>query len=53
MKNRGEALEIYGMPAGMWLLFGSSFEKQLSETLNFNNGTAKEITKRAKKNIGI
>ena len=47
-------MKYIGMPAGMWLLFGGSFEKQLSETLHFDVDDVKEITRRAKKkNIGI
>ena len=41
-------MKYIGMPAGMWLLFGGSFEKQLSETLYFDVDDVKETTKCAK-----
>ena len=37
------------MPMGMWLLFGGSFRKNLTEVYGYNKTEAKEMTKQAKK----
>ncbi len=37
------------MPAGMWLLFASSFEKHLTMEMNYTAGEAKQIRKQAHK----
>lgn len=37
-----------GMPAGMWMLFRRSFQKQLVETLGLQEQKAKDITQQAK-----
>ena len=37
-----------GMPWGMWLLFGGSFEKNLTSVLGYDKGQAKSITEKAK-----
>ena len=42
-------MKYAGMPAGMWLLFAGSFERQLSETLCFKASRAREITALAKR----
>ncbi len=42
-------MKYIGMPAGMWLLFASSFKRQLSETLRFTSQQAEEISHQAKK----
>ncbi|MBQ9208351.1 MAG: L-2-amino-thiazoline-4-carboxylic acid hydrolase [Oscillospiraceae bacterium] len=41
-------MKYTGMPLGMWLLFSSSFRKQLTSVLGFDTTTAAEITARAK-----
>ena len=41
-------MKYLGMPAGMWTLFGGSFRKALTAVLNFDSGTAKSITAKAK-----
>ncbi|MCM1126471.1 MAG: L-2-amino-thiazoline-4-carboxylic acid hydrolase [Lachnospiraceae bacterium] len=41
-------MKYIGMPMGMWILFCSSFKKQLSVTLHFDEETAGEITRRAR-----
>lgn len=35
------------MPVGMWLLFCSSFRKQLADTLGYDADTAKSVTEKA------
>ena len=42
-------MNTIGMPAGMWLLFASSFRKQLTETLGCDAVRAREITGKAKR----
>lgn len=37
-----------GMPAGMWLLFGRSFRRQLETVLGYGGADAAALTKRAK-----
>ena len=41
-------MKYMGMPMGMWMLFGSSFKKQLTGILHFNADAAGEITRQAK-----
>ena len=41
-------MKYAGMPAGMWLLFSGSFRKNLSSVLEYDAGTAGEITSKAK-----
>lgn len=41
-------MKYTGMPWGMWLLFRRSFQRQLTETLEINQNTAVEITRKAK-----
>ena len=41
-------MKYAGMPMGMWALFGSSFRKQLTETLGYDAGTARAIAQKAK-----
>ena len=40
-------MKYFGMPAGMWLLFSSSFRKQLTDTLGYDTTTAKSVTEKA------
>ena len=42
-------MKYSGMPMGMWLLFGGSFRKKLTEVYGYNKTEAKEMTKQAKK----
>ena len=42
-------MKYSGMPAGMWLLFGRSFRRQLETVLGFDSETAKAITEKAKR----
>ncbi|MBR1625356.1 MAG: L-2-amino-thiazoline-4-carboxylic acid hydrolase [Clostridia bacterium] len=42
-------MKYSGMPMGMWLLFGGSFRKNLTEVYGYNKTEAKEMTKQAKK----
>ncbi|MCM1579256.1 MAG: L-2-amino-thiazoline-4-carboxylic acid hydrolase [Ruminococcus sp.] len=42
-------MKYMGMPAGMWLLFGKSFENHLVETLKFDRSAAADTAKKAKK----
>lgn len=41
-------MKYFGMPAGMWALFGNSFRKQLTEIFGYDADTAKQITRKAK-----
>ena len=41
-------MKYAGMPMGMWVLFSSSFQKQLTVVLGYDAATAKAITKKAK-----
>ena len=40
-------MRYIGMPAGMWLLFASSFEKRLTTELKYSAAEAKQIRKQA------
>lgn len=42
-------MKYIGMPAGMWLLFGSSFQKNLSVVLGYDKVTAKDTAALAKR----
>lgn len=42
-------MKYAGMPLGMWLLFRSSFRKQLTESLGISRKAAGKITRKAKK----
>ncbi len=42
-------MKYIGMPAGMWLLFRKSFQKNLSVVLGYDKVTAKDTTLKAKK----
>ena len=42
-------MKYTGMPVGMWLLFGRSFRKQLSDVLGYDHKTAGNIMKKAKR----
>ncbi|HCI64092.1 MAG TPA: hypothetical protein DFH97_03500 [Clostridiales bacterium] len=42
-------MKYFGMPMGMWALFGGSFRRQLTETLGYDEPTAKTVTKAAGK----
>lgn len=39
----------YMMPSGMWLLFGRSFRRELSDVLGYDNKTAGSIMKKAER----
>ena len=41
-------MKYLGMPMGMWMLFGKSFQKQLCECLGYDAVTAKKIFTKAK-----
>ena len=41
-------MQYFGQPLGMWALFSSSFQRELSSTLGYDAGTAKAITQKAK-----
>ena len=41
-------MKYTGMPFGMWALFASSFQKQLTAVLGYDAATARAITKKAK-----
>ena len=41
-------MKYAGMPAGMWMLFRRSFQKQLVETLGLQEQKAKDFTQQAK-----
>ena len=41
-------MKYAGMPMGMWVLFGGSFQKQLSSVYGYDPETAKTITDKAK-----
>jgi len=43
-------MKYSGMPAGMWLLFGRPFRRQLETVLGFDSETAGTITEKAKRN---
>jgi len=45
-------MKYFGMPMGMWALFGGSFRRQLTETLGYDEPTAKTVTKAAGKKYG-
>jgi len=40
-------MKYAGMPLGMWVLFSSSFQKQLSNVLSYSSSQAKEIAQKA------
>ena len=40
-------MKYIGMPAGMWVLFAASFEKHLTEKLDYPSAEAKQIRKKA------
>ena len=42
-------MKYFGMPSGMWLLFGGSFRKQLVSVLRCSRKSSRKITKRAKR----
>ena len=46
-------MKYTGMPAGMWLLFGRSFRKQLSDVLGYDHKTAGNIMKKAKRRLRL
>ena len=41
-------MKYAGMPAGMWLLFSGSFNRQLTKVLGYDRDTARSITVKAK-----
>ena len=41
-------MKYVGMPMGMWMVFATSFRKQLTEVFGYGTNTAKAITKKAK-----
>lgn len=41
-------MKYYGMPWAMWLLFSSSFEKQLKVVFDYSDSVAKTVMKKAK-----
>ncbi|MCD8006573.1 MAG: L-2-amino-thiazoline-4-carboxylic acid hydrolase [Oscillospiraceae bacterium] len=41
-------MKYFGMPLGMWVLFGKSFERNLSTHFGLNENTAKTVRKKAK-----
>lgn len=41
-------MKYTGMPMGMWMMFATSFRKQLTEVFDYGTNTAKAITKKAK-----
>ena len=41
-------MKYTGMPMGMWMMFATSFRKQLTEVFGYGTDTAKAITKKAK-----
>jgi hypothetical protein len=41
-------MHYFGMPWGMWVLFGGSFQKNLTAVLEYDSQTARNITIRAK-----
>ena len=41
-------MKYTGMPMGMWMMFATSFRKQLTEVFGYGTNTAKAITKKAK-----
>lgn len=41
-------MKYAGMPMGMWMMFATSFRKQLTEVFGYGTNTAKAITKKAK-----
>jgi hypothetical protein len=43
-------MRYFGMPWGMWAVFGRSFQKNLTAVLGYDPKTAAEIAKRAKSN---
>ena len=46
-------MKYAGMPFGMWAIFRPSFQKQLSETLQYSNADAKRITEDAAKRYRV
>ena len=42
-------MKYAGMPMGMWVLFGKSFRRNLTEVFGLDAGTAKRVTRAAKK----
>ncbi len=42
-------MKYIGMPAGMWLLFRKSFQKNLSAVLGYDQATAKNTAAKGKK----
>ncbi len=42
-------MKFYGMPAGMWLLFGRSFRRELETDLGFDPKAAGAVTEKAKR----
>ena len=42
-------MKYIGMPAGMWLLFRNSFQKNLSAVLGYDKATAKDTAVKAKR----
>lgn len=42
-------MKYFGMPMGMWALFGKSFERNLCATFGLGENTAKAVKKKAKK----
>ena len=41
-------MKYTGMPMGMWMMFATSFRKQLTEVFGYDTNTTKAITKKAK-----
>ena len=41
-------MKYAGMPTGMWALFAGSFRKQLTVVFGYDEGTARDIAKKAK-----
>ena len=41
-------MKYVGMPMGMWMVFATSFRKQLTEVFGYGTNKAKAITKKAK-----
>lgn len=46
-------MKYLGMPAGMWMLFSGSFQKQLVETLGYDPAAARQITKKQSPGIRL
>ena len=45
----GECMKYIGMPSGMWLVFGKSFERNLTSVLGVEQKDARKIRKKAKR----